>query len=87
VRPLAGERLLPRAFDGVGTRELAGQRRVQVHDAAREPAEEAHRQDAHPSGEHHDIGSEAGHHIGEAGVVVGAVLAWLAPDVHGGHAG
>ena len=38
---------------------------------AREPAEEAHRQDAHPPGEHDDVGPMAGDDVGEPGVVVG----------------
>ena len=75
---LAGEGLVPRPLDGVGAGQLAGQRRVQVDDAVGEPAEEAHREDAHPAGEHDEVGSEAGDDVGEAGVVVGSRLAGVA---------
>ena len=53
---LAGEGLVPGPFDGVGAGQLAGQRRVQVDDPVGEPAEEAHREDAHPAGEHDEVG-------------------------------
>ena len=71
TRALAGQRLLPRPLDGVGAGQLAGQRRVEVDDPVGEPAEEAHRQDAHPAGEHDEVGAEAGDDVGEPGVVVG----------------
>ena len=84
---LAGERLLPGPLDGAGAGQLAGQRRVQVDDAVGEPAEEAHREDAHPAGEDDEVGPEAGDDVGEAGVVVGPRLAGCAGDVHGRDAG
>ena len=87
LRALAGQRLVPGPLDGVGAGQLAGQRRVEVDDAVGEPAEEAHREDAHPAGEHDEVGAEAGDDVGEAGVVVGAGLAGVAADVDGGHAG
>ena len=86
-RALAGEGLLPRPLDGVGAGELAGEGGVEVDDAVGEPAEEAHREDAHPAGEDDEVGPEAGDDVGEAGVVVGAGLARVAPDVDGGDAG
>ena len=49
----AGHVLVERPLDGLDAGQLAGQRRVQVDDHAREPAEEVHREDAHPAGEHH----------------------------------
>ena len=70
-RALAGERLVPGPLDGAGAGQLAGQRRVEVDDAVGEPAEEAHREDAHPPGEDDEVGAEAGDDVGEAGVVVG----------------
>ena len=36
------------------------------------PAEEGHREDAHPPGQHDVVGVEAGDDVGEPGVVVGA---------------
>ena len=72
---LAGEGLVPGPLDGVGAGQLAGQGRVEVDDPVGEPAEEAHRQDAHPAGEHDEVGAEAGDDVGQAGVVVGAGLA------------
>ena len=84
---LAGEGLVPRPLDGVRAGQLAGQGRVQVDDPVGEPAEEAHREDAHPAGEHDEVGTEAGDDVGEAGVVVGARLAGVAPDVDGRDAG
>jgi hypothetical protein len=86
-RALAGEGLVPGALDGVGARQLAGQGGVEVDDASREPAEEAHREDAHPAGEHDDVGAEPGDDVGEAGVVVRSGLALVAPDVHRRDAG
>ena len=84
---LAGERLVPRPFDGVGAGQLTGEGRVQVDDALGEPAEEAHREDAHPAGEHDEVGVEAGDDVGEAGVVLGSRLTGVAPDVDGWDAG
>ena len=48
-------RLVEGALDGVGAGQLAGQRRVEVDHHVREPAEEAHRQDPHPAGEHDPV--------------------------------
>ena len=50
---------------------------------AGEPAEEAHREDAHPAGEHDEVGTEAGDDVGEPGVVLGSGLTGVAPDVDG----
>ena len=44
------------SLDGVGAGQLAGQCGVQVDDHAGEPAEEAHRQDAHPAEQHDVVG-------------------------------
>ncbi len=38
-------------------------------------------------GEHHEVGTEPGHHVGEAGVVVGPRLVGVGADVHRRHAG
>ena len=62
-----------------GAGQLAGQRRVEVDHLVREPAEEAHREDAHPTGEHDPVGLEPGDDVGEAGVVVRPVLAGCGP--------
>ena len=78
---------MPGPLDGAGAGQLAGQRRVEVDDPIGEPAEEAHREDAHPPGEDDEVGTEPGDDVGEAGVVVGAGLAVVAPDVDGGDAG
>ena len=78
---------MPGPLDGLGAGQLAGQRRVEVDDAIGEPAEEAHREDAHPPGEDDEVGAEAGDDVGQAGVVVGAGLTVVAPDVAGGDAG
>ena len=86
-RPGALERLVPRPLDGARAGEVAGQCRMQVDHPLGEPAEEAHREDAHPAGEHDEVGVEAGDDVGEAGVVVGALLAGVHADVHGGNAG
>ncbi len=75
---VARRRRVPRAqARSIASRagELAGQRRVEVDDHAGEPAEEAHREDPHPAGEHDPVGGEAGDDVGEAGVVVGRGLA------------
>ena len=60
---------------------------MQVDHLTWEPAEEAHRQHAHPAREHDEVRLEPGDQIGESGVVLGALLARVQPDVHGGHAG
>ena len=78
---LAGEGLVPGPLDGVRAGQLAGQGGVEVDDALGEPAEEAHREDAHPAGEHDEVGTEPGDDVGEAGVVLGSRLALVAPDV------
>ncbi len=54
---------------------------MQVDHLVREPAEEAHREDAHPTGEHDDVGLEPGDDVGEPGVVLGPGLAGSRPDV------
>ena len=79
---LAGEGLVPGPLDGVGAGQLARQGGVEVDDAVGEPAEEAHREDAHPAGEHDEVGAEPGDDVGEAGVVLGPGLALVAADVH-----
>ena len=82
----AGDRFVPCPLDGVRAGQVAGQGRMEVDHPAGEPAEEAHGEHAHPSGQHDEIGVEAGDDVGETGVVVGAFLARVHPDVHGRHA-
>ena len=77
-------RLLECPLDRMHAGQLTGQCRMQVHDHARKPAEEAEREHAHPAGQHHPIGVEAADDVGEAGVVVGAGFVGAATDVHGG---
>jgi hypothetical protein len=67
--------------------QFTGQCRMQVDHAVGEPAEEAHREDPHPPGQHDEVGVESGDHVGETGVVVGAVLAGMDADVDGGDTG
>ena len=71
--------------DRVGAGQVAGERRMQVDHLVGEPAEEAHREDAHPTGEHDEVGLEPGDDVGEPGVVLGPRLAGMPPDVDGRH--
>ena len=87
VRAFAGQRLVPRPFDGVGAGELPGQRRVEVEHPTGEAVEEARGQDAHPPGQHHVVGVVASDGIGEPAVVVSARLVGCSTDVEGGHPG
>ena len=75
----------PRTLDGVDAREFAGKRRMQVDDHAREPAEKAHRQDPHPTGEDHPVGIESADDVREPGVVVRSGLAGMRGNVHVRH--
>ena len=86
-RALAAAGLLVRPGDGVRAGQLARERRVEVDDTLREAAEEAHREDAHPSGEDDDVGICGLDDVGEARVVVGSGLAVAAGEVGGGDSG
>ena len=83
--PFAGERGIPGPPDRVGARQVARERRMQVDHLVGEPAEEAHREDAHPTGEHHQVGLEPGDDVGEPGVVFGPGLARCCTDVDRRH--
>jgi hypothetical protein len=60
---------------------------VQVDDAPWEAPEEAHREDAHPTGEHDEIGAGGLDGVGEANVVGGPRFAAVAGEVGRGDAG
>ena len=77
--------LAPGSLDGIDAGQLAGQCRMQVDDHAGEPAEEAHRQQPHPSGQHDPVGIEPADDVGESGVVVGSRFARMWCDMHVRH--
>lgn len=78
--PTTGAVLLPRTTDGIGTGQLTGKCRMEVDDRVGEPAEELHREHAHPTREDDEIRTMGANHRGETSVVLGAFLVTAALD-------
>ena len=79
-------RFVPGSLNSPGASEFTGQCGMKIQNLFWEPTEEAHREQSHPSREHHEVRAESSHNVGQTRVEIGPSLILLAANMDGGHA-